>query len=544
MELEIKEEKNIYTKPTFLVSLIVMSVFFLFGVTATESLGGAVRTTFDFMVKNLGWSFILSASVFLFSIVFLLVSPLGNIKLGGDNEKPAYSNLPWFAMLFSCGMGIGLLFWGVSEPIWHYMWPPYGEANTSEAAYVAMRYAFFHWGFHPWAIYAVVAASLAYFSYRKKLPMLLSSTLEPILGSKNIHGGWGILINALGVFATLFGLATSLGLGAMQIGSGLDSLWGIPSTAGVWVVIVLVITAVAVVSTVSGIDRGIKYLSQFNIVIASLLIILVFIMGPTLFILNIFTHSTGDYLQYIIQMSFHMDPASGGSDGWTGAWTIFFWAWWIAWAPFVGTFIARISRGRTIRNFVVGVLLIPTGVSLIWFSVFGGSALFTEHLGTGGIADAVSKDSAAGFFAFLSTLPVSNVLIAVAMISVAVFFITSLNSGTYVNSMLTSLGNPNPPIPMRLIWGLLEGGIAAVLLFSGGLEALQTASIVGGFPFMLIMLLMLFCLFKALRAQQRTMNVSAEGDRGEIGEFDNPHMIEKTQVGSDGQSKRTRGEVK
>jgi glycine betaine transporter len=210
----------------------------------------------------------------------------------------------------------------------------------------------------------------------------------------------------------------------------------------------------------------------------------------------------------------------------------------------VGTFIARISRGRTIRNFVVGVLLIPTGVSLIWFSVFGGSALFTEHLGTGGIADAVSKDSAAGFFAFLSTLPVSNVLIAVAMISVAVFFITSLNSGTYVNSMLTSLGNPNPPIPMRLIWGLLEGGIAAVLLFSGGLEALQTASIVGGFPFMLIMLLMLFCLFKALRAQQRTMNVSAEGDRGEIGEFDNPHMIEKTQVGSDGQSKRTRGEVK
>jgi len=544
MELERRDKKHIYTKPTFLISLIVISVFILFGVTATESLGKAVNTTFDFMVKNLGWSFILSASVFLFSIVFLLLSPLGNIRLGEDDEKPAYSNLTWFAMLFSCGMGIGLLFWGVSEPIWHYIWPPYGEAKTADAAYLAMRYAFFHWGFHPWAIYAVVAGSLAYFSYRKKLPMLLSSTLEPILGSKHIHAGWGILINVIGVFATLFGLATSLGLGAMQIGSGLDTLWGIPSTAGVWVVIVLVITAVAVASTVSGIDRGIKYLSQFNIIIAALLIVLVFTIGPTLFILKIFTHSTGDYLQNIIQMSFHMDPARGGSDGWTGAWTIFFWAWWIAWAPFVGTFIARISRGRTIRNFIVGVLLIPTGVSLIWFSVFGGSALFTEHLSTGGIADAVSKDSAAGFFAFLSTLPVSNVLIAVAMISVAVFFITSLNSGTYVNSMLTSLGNPNPPVPMRLIWGLLEGGIAAVLLFSGGLEALQTASIVGGFPFMLIMLLMLYCLFKALREQHRKMSVSVEGDKADIGKFDTPPTIEKTRVGSDRQSKRTKGEVR
>ncbi len=283
-------------------------------------------------------------------------------------------------------------------------------------------------------------------------------------------------------------------------------------------VIVLIITAVAVFSTVTGIDRGIKYLSQFNIVIAALLMLLVFIIGPTLFILKVFTHSTGDYLQNIIQMSFHMDPAKGGSEGWTGSWTIFLWAWWIAWAPFVGTFIARISRGRTIRNFVVGVLLVPTGVSLVWFSIFGGSAIFREHFGAGGIADAVSKDSAAGFFAFLSTLPVSNVLIAVAMVCVAVFFITSLNSGTYVNSMLTSLGNPNPPIPMRLIWGLLEGAIAAVLLFSGGLEALQTASVVGGFPFMLIMLLMLYCLFKALRAQIRRKTSSVEREEGERGD--------------------------
>ncbi|MFP4082506.1 MAG: BCCT family transporter [Candidatus Aminicenantes bacterium] len=500
-EEKTREEKRIYTQPTFLISLFLMVIFVMFGVVATESLGKGVSAAFDFMVKNLGWSFILGVCVFLFLIIYLLLSPLGKIKLGKDEEKPAYSNLPWFAMLFSCGMGIGLLFWGVSEPIWHYMWPPYGEANTSEAVHVAMRYAFFHWGFHPWAIYAVVAGSLAYFSYRRRLPMLLSSTLEPILGREKIHGGWATMVNVIGVFATLFGLATSLGLGAMQIGSGLESLLGIPSTAGVWVVIVVVITAVAVISTVTGINRGIKYLAQFNIIIAALLMGMVLVVGPTLFILRIFTNATGEYLQNILQMSFHMDPAGTGSEGWTGTWTIFYWAWWIAWAPFVGTFIARISRGRTIRNFIIGVLLVPTGVSLVWFSVFGGSALFIEHLGAGGIADAVSKDSAAGFFAFLSTLPVPNVLIAVAMLSVAVFFITSLNSGTYVNSMLTSHGNPNPPVLMRFIWGILEGAIAAVLLFSGGLEALQTASVVGGFPFMIIMFLMLYCLFKALRAQ-------------------------------------------
>lgn len=500
---EENKRNRIYTSPTFLISLVVMVIFVLFGVVATESMGKGVSATFDFMIKNLGWSFILGASFFLFLIIFLLLSPLGQIKLGKDDEKPAYTNLTWFAMLFSCGMGIGLLFWGVSEPIWHYMWPPYGEANTPEAAHLAMRYAFFHWGFHPWAIYAVVAGSLAYFSYRKGLPMLLSSTLEPILGREKIYGGWGTLVNVIGVFATLFGLATSLGLGAMQIGSGMESLFGIPSTAGLWVVIVIVVTAGAVTSTVTGIDRGIKRLSQFNIIIAGLLMALVFIVGPTLFVLRTFTHATGDYLQNIIQMSFHMDPAGAGTEGWTGAWTIFYWAWWIAWAPFVGTFIARISRGRTIRNFIIGVLLVPTGVSLVWFSVFGGSALFIEQFGAGGIADAVSKDSAAGFFAVLSTLPAPKVLIAVAMLSVAIFFITSSDSGTYVNGMLTSRGNPNPPIPLRLIWGVLEGAIAAVLLFSGGLQALQTASVVGGFPFMIIMFLMLYCLFKALYAELR-----------------------------------------
>lgn len=504
---------SFFTKPTFLITLLVMLVFVVFGVVAPESFGAATGAAFDYMVTSWGWSFILGGSVFLFLVIFLLLSPVGEIKLGEDDEKPAYKNEAWFAMLFSCGMGIGLLFWGVSEPIWHYMWPPFGEAYTAETVHVAMRYAFFHWGFHPWAIYAVVAGSLAYFSYRKGLPMLLSSCLEPILGRKGIEGPWGVLVNILGVFATLFGLATSLGLGAMQITSGLESVFGIPSTPTLWVIIVLSIGLAAIISSSTGIDRGIKWLSRINIWIAGLLMLLIFIIGPTLFILNIFTHATGDYLQNIIYMSFGLDAAGQGTEGWYAAWTVFYWAWWIAWAPFVGTFIARISRGRTIRNFIVGVMLVPVSVSLVWFAVFGGTALYTEHFGGGGLIDPVSADSAAGFFALLQQFPAGGILTVIAMFSVAIFFITSSDSGTYVNGMLTSGGDPNPPVTLRITWGALQAIIAAILLFTGGLGALQTASIVGGFPFMIVMFLMLYCLFKSLFAEMHEGTLPLEKKR-------------------------------
>ena len=495
--------EGIYTKPTFLISVIVVLIFLLFGIIAPDAFGEITAIVFDTMIEYLGWSFILGASIFLIVVLFLLLSPLGHVKLGLDDDEPAYSTPVWLAMLFSCGMGIGLLFWGVSEPIWHYIWPPFGEAGTEAAMHVAMRYSFFHWGFHPWAIYSVVAGSLAYFSYRKGLPMLLSSCLEPILGRKGIEGPWGILVNVIGVFATLFGLGTSLGLGAMQLAAGLDSLFGIPTSPVLYVIIVAVITIAAVISTYTGIDRGIKYLSQINIIAAVLLMLLVFVIGPTLFILNLFTHSVGEYVQNIISMSFNIDAAGSGTEGWIGAWTVFYWAWWIAWAPFVGTFIARISKGRTIRNFVVGVMLIPVFVSMIWFAVFGGAALHVEHFGAGGIADAVSQDSALGFFSLLAQFPAASLLIVVAMFSVTVFFITSSDSGTYVNGMLTSGGALNPPVPLRITWGLLEGAIAAILLFTGGLGALQTASVVGGFPFMIIMLLMVYCLFKSLYAESQ-----------------------------------------
>jgi glycine betaine transporter len=501
-------------KMTFWIALAVMIPFVIFGAATPEAFGNAADAVFKYMKEAWGWSFIMGASIFLFLTVFLLLSPVGQIRLGGDDEKPAYSNMAWFAMLFSCGMGIGLLFWGVSEPIWHYMWPPHGEAKTAGAVHLAMQYSFFHWGFHPWAIYAVVAASLAYFSYRKGLPMLLSSCLEPILGRKGIEGPWGILVNVIGVFATLFGLATSLGLGAMQIGGGLEELFGFTSGAPLWLAIVIIATVAAIISTVTGIDRGIKYLSQLNIVVAVLLMLLVFILGPTVFILKLLTQATGDYLQNIIQMSFGLDAAGAGTEGWYNAWTVFYWAWWIAWAPFVGTFIARVSRGRTIRNFIVGVMLVPVAVSMVWFAVFGGSALYqTVFEGNEAIMAAVNKDSALGFFSALQGFPLSGLLILVAMFSVAVFFITSSDSGTYVNGMLTSGGNPNPPLYLRITWGSLQGAIAAILLFTGGLKGLQTASVVGGFPFMIIMCLMLYCLMKALFAEMHAGTLPVEKKR-------------------------------
>ncbi|WP_416148020.1 BCCT family transporter [Salipaludibacillus sp. HK11] len=484
--------------PVFMISLIFAVTFVLVG-SLLPDFDVYMDNTFAWIVTNLGWTFILGGSVFLIITLFLIISPLGEIRLGGDGEEPEYSTPAWFAMLFSAGMGIGLLFWGVSEPINHYDWPAMGEGGTEQAIHMALQYSFFHWGLHPWAIYAVVAGSLAYFTYRKGLPMLLSSTLEPILGRDNLNGGWGNTVNIIGVVATLFGISTSLGLGVMQIGGGIETLLGIPNNTALWLVIIVIVTTLAIISTTTGIDKGIKWLSQINLGVAGLLLLFVLILGPTLFILNAFTHSTGSYLQNLLSMSFGIDAAGEGTNGWYDAWTIFYWAWWISWAPFVGSFIARVSRGRTIRSFSIGVLLVPTVVSMVWFSVFGGTALFREHfIPDSSILDVVLQDEALGFFAMLEGFPFANLLIVIAMLSLTVFFITSSDSGTYVIGMLTSKGNMNPPIQLRVTWGVLEGAFAAVLLLSGGLAALQTAAVVGGFPFMIIMLFMIYCLIKAL----------------------------------------------
>lgn len=504
MQKETKKDWELnetYTTTTFWIALIVVLLFVLWGIFGVGSLQEVSSIAFDFQITYFGWLFLVGVSAYVGFVLYVMFSKVGSIKLGRDDEEPAYGRFTWFAMLFSCGMGIGLVFWGVSEPIWHYIWPPIGEAYATESIYTAMRYSFFHWGFHPWAIYAVVGAALGYFTYRKGLPMLLSSTLSPIIGEEAIEGPLGKFINLVGVFATLFGLATSLGLGAMSVNAGLNMLFGIESSTGVGITIIIIITIGAIISTLTGIDRGIKQLSRLAMILGLILMVIVFLVGPTMFILNIFSHSMGDYFQNVIYMSFGLDPAGSFTDGWYGAWTVFYWAWWLSWAPFVGTFIARVSKGRTLKEFVIGTLLAPTLLSMIWFSIFGGAALKFEHFGAGGLDEAVGLDEAMGFYALLDTLPASVLLMVLGVIVVTIFFITSSDSGTYVNGMLTSGGNLNPPKMIRAIWGSLEGGIAAILLLSGGLAAVQTTAVVVGLPVMVLQFFMIYSLLKALHSE-------------------------------------------
>jgi len=515
--------QNVYSSKnkTFWISFIITLFFVLWGVFGIESLRVAADASFNFVVQKFGWSFMLGSTFFVAVAFYFLFSKVGEIKLGKPDEKPPYDRFTWFAMLFSAGMGIGLIFWGVSEPIWHYIWPATGAgasavAETPEAAVNAMRLSFFHWGIHPWSIYIMVGGALAYFSYHRGLPMMLSSTLEPLLGKDNLDGFWGKTVNILGVFATLFGLATSLGLGAMSIASGMHHMGWVSGTGmGVQVVIVIVVTAAAVISTVTGIDKGIKWLSRINVGIVIFLLTLVFLTGPTLFFLKIFTNTTGQYIQHFIEMSFMSDAIM--DNPWLDAWTVFYWAWWIAWAPFVGTFVARVSRGRTIREFIIGALFIPVLVSFVFFAIFGGAGLHIEIFGSGGLADAVSISNAAGFYTALTHFPIAPFLIFLGTLSVTLFFITSSDSATYVNGMLTCQGDPNPPTSLRVIWGVSEGTIAAILLFTGGLSALQTASVVSGFPFMIFMFFMVYCLLKAVHEDYRTKisnetSVNIEGE--------------------------------
>jgi len=516
--------ENVYSSKnkTFWIAFILTVFFVAWGVFGIESLRVVSDASFNFMVKNFGWSFMLGATLFVAVSLYLLFSEVGKIRLGEQDEEPKYSRFTWFSMLFSAGMGVGLIFWGVSEPIWHYIWPATGAAanaaaETNAAAVNAMRLSFFHWGIHPWAIYIMVGGALAYFSYHRGLPLTLGSTLSPIIGEENVDKGWGRLVNIIGVFATLFGLATSLGLASMSIASGMAHMGWLSGTGRmVQVGIVIIVTAGAVISTVTGIDKGIKWLSRINVTIVIFLMIAVFLLGPTLFLIKIFTNSTGQYLQHIVEMSFMSDAIM--DNPWLDAWTVFYWAWWIAWAPFVGSFIARVSRGRTIREFVIGSLFVPVLVSFIFFAIFGGSALHIEMFGAGGLADAVSESEAAGFYAALTHIPLSQLLIFFATVSMTLFFITSSDSATYVNGMLTSGGEPNPPRSMRVMWGISEGAIAAILLFSGGLSALQTASVVSGFPFMIVMLFMVYCLLKAVHEDYRKIVKSDEYSLGVKGE--------------------------
>lgn len=495
----------------FLPAAGLIILFVALTLVFTDQMGEWLGKANSTVVGDMGWYYVVIVSMFVFFAAWLALSPVGNVVLGKDDEKPEFGLGSWFAMLFAAGMGIGLVFWGVAEPLNHFDAPPPGTgADASARADTAFDVTFLHWGLHAWAIYVVVGLAVAYAVHRKGRPVSIRWALEPLLGADRVKGRWGDAIDITAVIGTLFGVATSLGFGVTQVGAGLnylgvvdvDAETGNPSNL-VMLSLIIAITGLATLSVATGVDKGIKILSNINMGLAATLLLAVLVLGPTVFLLSDFVQSIGSYIQAFFSLSFQT-LAFQGDDGkaWLSGWTTFYWGWWISWAPFVGVFIARISRGRTVREFVAGVLLVPTLVTFLWFSVLGGTALHREMFGEAGLIDpqdGVSTNSA--LFQLLDGLPLGTVLSVVAIFLIVVFFVTSSDSGSYVVDMLASGGDPNPPVWSRVMWATLEGLVAAALLLASGasgLGALQTMAILLAAPFSIVMVLMMFSMARAL----------------------------------------------
>jgi choline/glycine/proline betaine transport protein len=493
------EKKSIFglevNGPVFFTSAIIIILVITLTLLFKEQAEGYFTATQDFVANKAGWFFVLSVNIFLIFMVYLAFSKFGQLRIGGQSAKPEFKTMSWFAMLFSAGMGIGLLFWSISEPIYHFLSPPMAEGQTAEAAKEAMKFTFLHWGFHAWAVYALVGLSLAYFTYSRGLPLTIRSVFYPFLGDR-IYGKIGDAIDIFAVLATLFGLATSLGMGVQQIAAGLNHLFGIDSGVQTQILLIIGITLIATVSVVLGVDKGVKFLSEWNMRVALLFLLLVVVLGPTIFIFKSFVQNTGSYFSSFLDIASWTESYTGTS--WQNNWTVFYWGWWIAWSPFVGMFIARISKGRTVREFILGVLLVPSLVTFFWISAFGSSSIHMALLGDDTIINAVNNDVATALFVFLEDYPFAFILNIIAIILIAGFFVTSSDSGSLVVDSLTSGGKIDSPVGQRIFWALAEGTVAAVLLVGGGLQALQTASIVTGLPFAFILIVMCYSLYKGL----------------------------------------------
>ena len=460
------------------------------------------------VIETFGWFYVAVVAGFLAFVVFIAVGPTGRIKLGADDAEPDFPYLSWLAMLFAAGMGIGLMYFAVAEPVQHYAAPPEAEPGTISAAREAMVITFIHWGVHAWAVYAVVGLSLAYFAHRRGLPLTMRSGLQPLLG-KHIHGPIGDAVDIFAICGTLFGIATSLGLGVAQINTGLAFLLGFPNTTLTQVVLIVVVMGMATASVLSGLDRGVRRLSELNLMLAVLLMLFVLAAGPTGFLLKALVQNFGLYLDHFFIRTFTMyayEPR-----GWMADWTLFYWAWWIAWSPFVGMFIARISRGRTVREFVAGVLLVPTGFSFLWMTVFGNTAMALDMgEAAGAIATAVQADLSTALFQFLSYLPGSGITSALAVALVIIFFVTSADSGSLVVDTIASGGADDTPLWQRVYWCSLEGIAAALLLLAGGLKALQAATLVAALPFAIIMIMLGWGLYRGMSADLRGVPIPDE----------------------------------
>ncbi len=491
--------KSRFNPPVFYSATGFLLLLVAFASLAPDTADRVFLALQDFIVHNLSWYYVLVVALILMAVGLIAISSLGDIKLGPEHASPDYSYASWFAMLFSAGMGIGLLFFGVAEPVMHYLEPPEGTTGTADAAEHAMVLTFFHWGLHAWAIYAIVALILAYFSYRHKLPLTLRSALYPLMGER-IYGPIGHAVDVFAIVGTVCGVATTLGYGVLQINAGLNHLLGLPVSVGVQIGLIVLTTILATISVVAGLDRGIKLLSQLNMSLAAILLLLVLLLGSTVYLLQAFVQNLGSYLSVLVSRTFNL-YAYAPTD-WLGGWTILYWGWWMSWSPFVGLFIARISRGRTIREFVVGALLVPALVTLLWMTVFGNSAIhMILDQGMTALGDVVRRDQSVALFVFLEQFPFAALFSTIGVIMVVVFFVTSADSGAMVVNMLSSHGRDDTPVWQRIFWSGLIGAVAIALLLAGGLGSLQTATIASALPFSAILIVASYGLITALRRE-------------------------------------------
>lgn len=487
----------------FISTVAIIAIFLALVVFAPDAFSVFTQQLNQWITTSFSWFYVLSVAIFIILLAYIALSDMGKIKLGPEHSQPKYSSASWFAMLFTAGMGIGLMFFGVAEPVMHYVTPPAGEPETVLATQQSMRVTFFHWGLHAWAIYTLVGLSLAYFAYRHQLPLKIRSALYPLIGQK-IYGPIGDGVDTFATIGTVFGVATTLGFGVTQINSGLNYLFGVEQAPSTQVILIIVVSTMAATSVFFGLDKGIKRLSELNLVLALLLLIFVFVAGPSIYLLQTTIQNAGQYVSNLFSMTFNLYAYQ--PSGWIGGWTIMYWAWWISWSPFVGMFIARVSEGRSIREFIVGVLLIPTGFTLIWMGFMGNAALYSiMHEANTGLLEAVQRDSSVALFEFLNNLPFSSVTSIIATLLVMLFFVTSADSGALVTDYLTAKSD-NSPTWQRLFWTVLMALLAIILLLAGGLEALQSATIMSALPFTFIMLLMCWGLIKALHLDVTKMH--------------------------------------
>jgi glycine betaine transporter len=487
----------------FWVSAAFALAFILWGVLAPENFGAVTQTIFDWVVSNLGWFYLLAGNFFLVFVVILALSRYGRFRLGKEGERPEFSRFAWFAMLFQAGMGPALIFWGVAEPLAHYSAPPFGLAQpgTVEAAQVGMQYSYFHWTLHPWAMYAVVGLAVGYFSFRRDEPGLISPVFRPLIGDR-VDGPWGKTIDIMAVLAVLFGVAVALGSAGLQLTAGLGQTFGTSTGIVAQLIIIGVTTVAFMISASTAVEKGVNYLSQISMYVAAVLLVFFLVMGPTAIQLGALTQGVGDYLGNIVPMSLRLNAFDQDS-AWLGSWTVFYWSWWIAWCPYVGLFIARISRGRTIREFVLGTVIGPSVVTFVWMAVFGGSAIHLDRTEGRGIAERVVSDPASGMFVFLEQFPLALAMSILTLVVLWIFFVAGADAGTIVLGSMSTGGPQEPKRWIKLSWGVAMALIAGILLVAGGLGALQSASVLTGLPFAFIMVVMCVAFYKHLSDEAR-----------------------------------------